>query len=103
MYVLYVQMMHPRPEQQKIQIRHFHNKLGHCACVSVVSNSPRVDTIIRTGSPEELAQVLANTLPEDLTGALALFNVTHQKFIHIQSPTADWLRGDDGYCIVPEE
>lgn len=65
--------------------------------------SPRVNTIVGMGSPEELTQVLANTLPEDLTRALTLFTITHQKLIQIQNPTADRLRGDDGYCTVPEE
>lgn len=71
--------------------------------MSDISNLPRVDTIVCTGSPEQLAQVLPNILPKDLTGALALFTVTHQKFIQIQSPTVDWLRGDDGYCTVSEK
>lgn len=65
--------------------------------------SPRGNTIVGMGSPEELTQILANTLPEDLTHALTLFTITHQKLIQIQNSTADRLRGDDSYCTVPEE
>lgn len=66
------------------------------------THSPGVDAIGCPGPPEELAQVLADALPQDLAGALALLATAHHKLVQVERATAHTLRGDDGSSAVPD-
>ena len=62
--------------------------------------SPGVDAVGAAGPPEEAPQVLADALPEDLAGALALLAAAHHKLVQVGSGTAHWFLGDDGRRAV---
>lgn len=62
---------------------------------------PRVDLISGSGPPEQFAQVLSDTLPQDLAGALTLLTAAHNKLIEVGSATVHWLHGNYGCCTVP--
>lgn len=64
-------------------------------------DTPGIDTVRSAGSPEELAQILANTLPQDLTGSLTLFTAADHKFVEVRSAAVHRLCGDYSSCAVP--
>lgn len=68
----------------------------------MAAHSPRVDAVGGSGPPEELAQVLADALPQDLAGALALLAAAHHKLVQVKCATAHTLCGDDCCCAVPD-
>ncbi len=64
-------------------------------------DTPGINTVRSAGSPEELAQILANTLPQDLTGSLTLFTAADHKFVEVQSAAVHRLCGDYSSRAVP--
>lgn len=64
-------------------------------------DTPGIDAVRSAGSPEELAQILANTLPQDLTGSLTLFTAADHKFVQVRSATVHRLCGDYSSRTVP--
>ena len=68
-----------------------------CVCVCVV---PRVDPVGGSGPPEQFAQVLSDTLPQDVAGALALFAAAHHKLVQVGRAAVHRLHGDDGCRAV---
>lgn len=62
--------------------------------------SPGVDPVGGSRPPEQLAQVLSDTFPQDLAGALTLLAAANHKLVEVGSATVHWLHGDDGCCTV---
>lgn len=62
---------------------------------------PGVNVIGGPGPPEQSTQVLADALPQDLTGTLALLAAANHKLIQVGRGAAHRLLGDDGRCTVP--
>lgn len=65
--------------------------------------SPGVDSIRALGPPEKFAQVLCDTLPQDVAGALALLTAAHHELIQVRSAAVHALHGDDGCCSVADD
>lgn len=61
---------------------------------------PWVDPVGSSRPPEQFAQVLSDTLPEDVAGALALLTAAHYKLVKVGSTAVHWLHGDDGCRTV---
>lgn len=61
---------------------------------------PGVDPVGGSRSPEQFAQVLPDTLPQDVAGALALFTAAHHKLVEVGSAAVHRLHGDDGCRTV---
>lgn len=64
------------------------------------AHSPGVDPVGDPRPPEQFAQVLSDTFPEQVTGALALFAAAHHKFIQVGRSIVHRLHGDDSCCVV---
>lgn len=61
---------------------------------------PWINSVGCSGPPEQFAQVLLDTLPQDVTGPLSLLAAAHHKLVQIRSATIYWLHGNDGCCTV---
>lgn len=72
-------------------------KVLKCVCVCV---SPGVDPVGGSGPPEQFAQVLFDTLPQDVAGALTLLAAAHHKLVEVGGAAVHRLHGDDGCCAV---
>lgn len=57
--------------------------------------SPGVDPVGGSRPPEEFAQVLSDTFPEDVAGALTLLAAAHHKLVKVGGAAVHWLHGDD--------
>lgn len=64
-------------------------------------DTPGIDAVSGAGSPEELAQVLTNTLPQDLPSSLTLFTAADHKFVQVRSAAVHRLCGDYSSRTVP--
>lgn len=73
--------------------------LKRCLCVWV-NVIPWVDLVGGSGPPEQFAQVLSDTLPQNLAGTLALLTAAHHKLVKVRSAAVHRLHGDDGCCAV---
>lgn len=70
---------------------------------NVCTCSPGVDLVGGSWPPEQFAQVLFNTVPQDVTGALTLFAAAHHELVKVGSAMVHRLRGDDGCRTIAEE
>lgn len=61
---------------------------------------PGVDPVGGSGSPEQFAQVLSDTFPQDVAGALTLLTAAHYKLVEVGSAAVHRLHGDDGCRTV---
>lgn len=73
------------------------------SCSQFLCSVPGVDLVSGSGPPEQFAQVLSDTFPQDLAGALTLLTAAHHKFVEVGSATVYWLHCDYGSSAVPEE
>lgn len=64
-------------------------------------DTPGIDAVSSTGSPKELAQVLTNTLPQDLASSLPLFTAADHKFVQVWRAAVHRLCGDYSSRTVP--
>lgn len=62
--------------------------------------SPGVDPVGGSGPPEQFAQVLSDTLPQDVAGALTLLTAAHHKLVEVGSAAVHRLHRDDGCSAV---
>lgn len=67
---------------------------------NVCSCSPGVDPVGGSRPPEQFAQVLSDTFPQDVAGALTLFTAAHHKLVEVGSAVVHRLHGDDGCRTV---
>lgn len=62
--------------------------------------SPGIDPVGGPGPPEQFAQVLSDTFPQDMAGALTLFTAADYKLVKVGSAVVHRLHGDDGCRAV---
>lgn len=62
--------------------------------------SPGVDPVGGSGPPEELPQVLSDTLPQDVAVTLTLLTAANHELIQVWRPAVHVLPGDDGSRAV---
>lgn len=70
-------------------LNHSSHKIVRKSCL------PGVDPVGGSGPPEQLPQILSDTFPQDVTGALALFTAAHHKLVKIGGAVVHRLHGDD--------